>query len=162
MNTWAIPDDFDFPTAKLRSAWFAYLFGFPNHRSIARDGDTGNVLTDEKNVPVMVRTPIRPLRFITDDLLPRGNSKSKRLKKKLRDDWRPVLKLMHSANRETIANTQLDQIDSKMVEETFKVGVAHLKMKFPVLYDGTGVVRSNFWSIGTWNKHVKAAARIGR
>ena len=78
---WAVPDDFDFPAAKLQSAWFAYLLGYENNRSIARDEDTGEPVLDELGKYMMVRTPIRPLRHLSDDLLPRRNQKSTRLKR---------------------------------------------------------------------------------
>ena len=157
--SWAVPDDFDFPAAKLQSAWFAYLVGYPNNRSLARDEDTGEVLTDASGKPVMVRSPIRPLRYLADDLLPRANLKSKRLKKKFRDDWRPVLKAMHGVNRAVIANTPEQLIDHSFLEETFKLGIAHLKLKHPQLFSGTGASRCQIWSIGSWNKHFKLAGR---
>jgi hypothetical protein len=156
---WAVPEDFDWPAAKLQSAWFAYLIGYPNNRSLARDEDTGELLTDVRGEHVMVRTPIRPLRHLTDDLLPRGNLKSKRLKKRFRDDWRPVLKVMHEVNRAAIANTQEALMDNTFLQETFYLGIAHLKSKYPHLFDGTGAARCHIWSIGSWNKHLKFAAR---
>ena len=155
----AIPEDFDFPAAKLQSAWFAYLVGYPNNRLFAHDDDTGELLTDELGEYVMVRAPIRPLRHLSDDLLPRGNLKSTRLKKKFRDDWRPVLKAMHDANRPVITNTPEALMDNKFLEETFKVGTAHLMVKYPQMFDGTGAARCHTWSIGSWNKHLKLAAR---
>jgi len=156
--SWAVPEDFDFPAAKLQSAWFAYLVGYPNNRSLARNED-GELLTDARGEHVMVRSPIRPLRHLTYDLLPRGNLKSKRLKKKFRDDWRPVLKVMHEVNRAAIANTQEALMDNMLLQETFNLGIAHLKSKYPQLFDGTGATRCNIWSIGSWNKHLNLAAR---
>jgi len=138
---WAVPEDFDWPAAKLQSAWFAYLIGYPNNRSLARDDDTGELLTDVRGEHVMVRTPIRPLRHLTDDLLPRGNLKSKRLKKRFRDDWRPVLKVIHEVNRAAIANTHEALMDNSFLQETFYLGIAHLKSKYPHLFDGTGAAR---------------------
>ena len=156
--SWVVPDNFDFPAAKLQSAWFAYLVGYPNNRSIARDEDSGEVLTDARGEPVMVRSPIRPLRYLKDDLLPRGNQKSRRLKKKFRDDWRPILKAMHDVNRAAIANKREQHIDHSFLEETYNLGIAHLKLKHPSLFSGTGASRCQIWSIGSWNKHLRTAA----
>ena len=114
---------------------------------------------DEDGKCVMMKAPIRPLRDLSDDLLPRGNQKSTRLKKKFRDDWRPVLKLMHEGNRAAIANKPEALMDNEFVQETFNVGMAHLKMKHPQMFDGTGATRCHFWSIGSWNKQLKLAAR---
>ena len=156
---WAVPEDFDFPPAKLHSAWFAYLVGWPNNRLFARDENTGELVKDADGKCVMMIAPIRPLRDLSDDLLPRGNQKSTRLKKKFRDDWRPVLKVMHSANRAAIANTAVALMDSNFVQKTFTVGLAQLKLKHPEIFEGTGAARCHFWSIATWNTYLKAAQR---
>ena len=79
--------------------------------------------------------------------------------KKQGDDWRPVLKAMHGVNRAVIANTPEQLIDHSFLEETFKLGIAHLKLKHPQLFSGTGASRCQIWSIGSWNKHFKLAGR---
>ncbi len=151
LGTWAVPDDFDFPPCKLRAAWMAYLFGFPNNRSLKRHDD-GELVLDENEETVMILTPIRPLRFLTDDLLPRSNSKSKRLRKFFRDCWSPILKFMHNANRARIANTHLKAINHDFLQETYDVGVEALVTRYPDLCTGANAARSHIWAISTWNK----------
>ena len=134
----------------------AYLFDFPNNRSHATNAD-GSVMLDDDEEPVVVRTPVRPLRFITDDLLPVGNAKHKNLRKFYRDYWRPILGLMHDANRARIANCKLDEINNDFLEETYTAGVEALKNKYPELFEGANATRCQIWAISNWNKELRAA-----
>ncbi len=68
----------------------AYLFGFPNNRSIKTDEKVAEVL-ENGGSSVIVHTPMKPLHLLVDDLLPIGNTKSKQLRKTFWDDWHPVL-----------------------------------------------------------------------
>ena len=160
-SAWAVPHDFSFPAVKLRAAWMAYLFGFPNNRSQATNDD-GSLCTDDDGEPVPVRTPIRPLRFLTDDLLPLLNAQSTRVRKTFRDAWRPVLHEMHDANRARIANTPLQEISHDFLQQTFDVGVKALQEKYPELFSGRHAARSHIWAISTWNQRMNQVKRNRR
>ena len=106
-----------------------------------------------------MRTPIRPLRFLTDDLLPLVNAKKTRVRKTFRDAWRPVLQEMHNANRARIANTSLQEINHDFLQQTFNVGVQAIQDKYPELFSGCNVARSHIWAISTWNKNLALLKR---
>jgi hypothetical protein len=151
-RSWAVPNDFDFPTAKLRDAWFAYLYGFPNNRSIKLDEDGKRMYHDEENEkPIMIRTPVRPLRFIRHDFLPGNNAKAKRIRNRFRDNWLPVLKIMHNANRAEIANMPLEGINHVFLQTTFNTGMGALKEKYPEIFEGPNGTRCHIWAVSTWN-----------
>ena len=157
-GSWAVPDDFDFPALKLKAAWMSYLFGFPNNRSIKTDENGAQVLDEEGNM-VIIRTPIRPLRFLADDMVPMANSKSKRIRKKYRDDWRPILLLMHDVNRAMIANTPLEKVNHGFLDTTYNLALNSISSRYPELFSGVNASRHQIWVISTWCKEIKRLKR---
>ena len=136
----------------------SYLFGFPNNRSIKTDGNGAQVLDEEGNM-VIIRTPIRPLRFLSDDMVPMANLKSKRIRKKYHDDWRPILLLIHDVNRAMIANTLLEKANHDFLDTTYNSALNSISSRYPELFSGVNASRHTIWVVSTWCKEIKSLKR---
>ena len=144
-----VPLDFAFPPVNLRSAWDAWMVGFPNNRS-----------TRDKEVLVC---PVRPLRHILRPaMFPKTNKKGARVRTVWANDWRPVLSEMQKGLRTTIPKVRAETLDAEFLEKTYLEGRLYFETTYPSLFDGANNEANRTWKISTWSKNVRAADRRAR
>jgi len=140
----AVPPDFSFPSPNLRSAWEFFLRGFPSNMSKDESG-------------AVIRTPVRPLRYIkdaTDKHLPRG-----RVRKKFVDDWKPVLSFMYNKTKQHIINVPEESMDADFLDATYVAAREQLEEKYPSLFEGINADRNRTWKVSNWSKKIKTLNR---
>ena len=146
-NEWDVPQDFDFPSSDLFTAWRAWLLGYPLNSSKKSNGD-------------IYLAPVKPLYLLRRE---HSGKLPPKLKKKFDNAWRPILELMHAEVAASIANTHENQMDSAFINATYDLALNNVCTKYPDIATklrGNMVVSSCSKAIKASNTKKRKAAQI--
>ena len=131
LTDWDVPQTFSFPkpTPYLKTAWRAWLIGYPKLQH-----ENGNTIT---------KTPVRPLRLLKYARLP------KEVKKKYDNSWKVMLDVMEEDLQDEIDKKPVSEIDTAFIDSTYARAMAGVRRKYPEFDEDKN------WRIGTCSKAIK-------
>jgi hypothetical protein len=126
-----VPENFEFPNAKLHTGWKLWIGGQPGHKVKSQDGTVKDA-------------PIRAFRLLDPKMLPKEARQTFKLK------WLPIFKMMEAAPG---LNLDEAQDSAEHYDETYQTAMEHLKSQVQYVFQNPNY-KVDSWSLGTWSVRV--------
>lgn len=123
---WFVPKGWDFPERTFRRAgWSLWLLGQPG--------------------------VVRPFRLLEG----RSLSPDKKVRDRLKLEWRPIFQMMEKAPGMIIPRAAVE-ISAEFVDQTFALGTQYLQTRVGYVWEKS--TRCEFLTVGSWSKHVQRSS----
>ena len=127
---WQVPEDFKFPSSKLRSAWRLWVVGLPEFMVENPDGS--------KTI-----CPIRPFRLLNSKRLP------KKLAKHFTSAWLPIMSIMSSGIESLPSDGSLSPA---LIDTLYEEGIKNVKSRASFCFQKQFHLS---WTVSTWSGRVQ-------